>query len=373
MQISLPRSALFAALGQVKAVVEKRNTIPILSNVLLRAAAGSLTLTATDLDIEITVRIDGVTAAKPGATTVQAHLLFDIARKLPEKAEVRLTLAEDGQSLRVASERSDFHLQVLPASDYPEITTADFAVAFDLPATTLARLIAKTEFAISSEETRYYLNGIFLHLREVEGALMLRAVATDGHRLARWQGPAPDGSAGMPGVIVPTKTVQRLRAIAGGHEGEVRVDVSDTKIRVTAGPTVLTSKLIDGTFPDYARVIPQNNTRLLTADRPSLAAALDRVSTLSSDKGRAVVLEVENGALRLAVNNADAGSAEESLDVTYAAEPLRIGFNSRYLADILDVTASDQVALRLGDAGAPALVTNPLDDSVELVLMPMRV
>ncbi|SHF00973.1 DNA polymerase III, beta subunit [Kaistia soli DSM 19436] len=373
MQISLPRSALFAALGQVKAVVEKRNTIPILSNVLLRAEKDSFTVVATDLDIEIKVRIEGVTPEKAGATTVEAHLLFDIVRKFSDKAVISLATAPDGQKLRVAAERSEFHLQMLPESDYPSITVAPMPDGWLLPAATLARIIAKTEFAISSEETRYYLCGIYWHVRGGADGPMLCAVATDGHRLAKVEITAPPGTEGMPGVIVPTKTVSRLREMAKGFEGDITFEVSDTKIRATAGGTVLTSKLIDATYPDYARVMPRGNDRLLTADRPSLAAALDRVSTLSSDKGRAVVLELEAGTARLAVNNADHGTAEETLDVTYEAEPLRIGFNSRYLADVLDCIACDQVQIRLGDAGNPALITNPLDPSVELVIMPMRV
>lgn len=373
MKITLPRSALFAALGQVRAVVERRNTIPILSNALLDADASGLTLRATDLDIEIRARIEG-RAAAPGATTVPAQMLFDIVRKFPDKAEVSLAMAADGQTLRVESGRARLDLQALPASDYPDITIGPMSHGFALPAATLARLIAKTEFAISTEETRYYLNGIYWHAPVVDGRQRLRAVATDGHRMALAETEPPAGCDGMPGIIVPTKAVARLREIAKAWDGELAVEVSDTKIRVTAGATVMTSKLVDGTFPDYTRVIPRGHDKRLVIDGPSLAAALDRVSTIASERGRAVKLRAEAERLTLTVLDQNAGTAEEGLDARFdGPDGFTIGFNSRYMADILETLDAKEAEIALGDPGSPTLFRNPQDESVELVLMPMRV
>lgn len=372
MLITLPRAALFAALGQVKAVVERRNTIPILSNVRLDADRTGLTLTATDLDIEAKARIDGAPETI-GATTVHAAMLFDIVRKMPDKEAIALVLDEAGTTLVVKAGRSRFVLPALPAADFPDISAGAFDHRFALPAATLKRLIDKTEFAISHEETRYYLNGVYLHPAEGDDGPVLRAVATDGHRLARAETLLPEGAAGMAGIIVPAKAVARLRVIAEGHEGDVTIETSATKIRATAGGVVLTSKLIDGTFPDYERVIPRGNGNRLTVDRAVIGAAIDRVSTLASGKGRAVKLDIEAGRVTMRVVNADAGSAEETIDAELAGTPLEIGFNSAYFGEILSVLGSERVVIALGNAGAPILITNPLDASTETVLMPMRV
>lgn len=368
MQITLPRSALFAALGMVKAVVERRTTIPILANVRLTLEAGGLRLVGTDLDIEISTRVAGQADAA-GETTVPAGMLADIVAKFPDKADVTLSLAADGQTLTVSSGRARLNLQALPASDFPDISGGEFACRFALAPATLARMLGKTEFAISTEETRYYLNGTFWHREDDK----LVVVATDGHRLARVAVPSPEGDPAFKGVIVPAKTVSRLRVLAKATEADMTVEISETKIRVTAGETVLTSKLIDGTFPDYKRVIPQANSKRLTISRAALAAAVDRVSTIATERGRAVKLSVTPGFLHLTVNNADAGTGEETLDIDYDGEPIDIGFNSRYVADALEVLAADTVTLDLNQSGDPALLKAAGDDDMLVVLMPMRV
>ncbi|WP_336800829.1 DNA polymerase III subunit beta [Kaistia sp. MMO-174] len=368
MQITLPRSALFAALGMVKAVVERRNTIPILSNVRITVDASGLRLIGTDLDIEISTRVAGQPAAT-GETTVPAGMLADIVAKFPDKADVTLSLAADGQTLTVASGRARLNLQTLPASDFPDISAGAFDCRFTLPPATLARMLGKTEFAISSEETRYYLNGTFWHRQDDK----LVVVATDGHRLARIAVPSPAENPTFKGIIVPTKTVSRLRVLAKATEADMTVEISETKIRVTAGETVLTSKLIDGTFPDYKRVIPASSEKHMTVDRAALAGAVDRVSTVATERGRAVKMALTLGTLQLTVNNTDAGTGEETLDVDYAGEPIDIGFNSRYVADALEVLAADSVVFGLNQPGDPALLKSPSDDDLLVVLMPMRV
>jgi DNA polymerase-3 subunit beta len=356
----------------VHRVVERRNTIPILSNVLLRAEGSKLTLKATDLDLEIleTVPAD---VKQPGATTVSAQTLYDIVRKLAEGAEVSLETSGDGGLLAIRSGRSNFSLQMLPETDFPDLTVGEFPVSFTLPAATLRGLIDRTQFAISTEETRYYLNGIYLHLVTSGDAKLLRAVATDGHRLAQAQIPAPAGLTTMPGLIVPRKTVGELQKLLETSDDEVRVEVSDNKIRVTINDVVLTSKLIDGTFPDYVRVIPNGNDKLMKVDRGEFADAVDRVSTVASERGRAVKMALADGKLILSVNNPDSGSATEEIGVDFAGDPIEIGFNAKYLLDIGSQLRSGTAVFKLADPGSPTLIEDDDDKNALFVLMPMRV
>ncbi len=371
MRATVERSHLLRSLGHVHRVVERRNTIPILSNVLLRGAGGQLTLKATDLDLEITETVPAE-VGQDGATTVPAHILHDIVRKLPDGAEVSLD-SGDGSQLALKSGRSRFTLQVLPEADFPDLTTGEFPTRFTLPASAVKKLIDRTQFAISTEETRYYLNGIYLHVVAVDGNQMLRAVATDGHRLAQAQIEAPAGSEAMAGVIVPRKAVGEIQKLIEDPEAGVEMEISDTKIRVTIGGVVLTSKLIDGTFPDYARVIPHANDKVLKVDRDAFAEAVDRVSTISSERGRAIKLAVGDGRMVLSVNNPDSGSASEELGVDYAADDLEIGFNARYLLDVAGQLESGTAEFRFADAGSPTLILDDGAADALYVLMPMRV
>jgi DNA polymerase-3 subunit beta len=372
MRVILERSNLLKSLNHVHRVVERRNTIPILSNVLLSAEGASLEMKATDLDLEMT-EATPAKVERGGATTVPAHLLYDIVRKLAEGAEVMLKTDEDGNAMTVTSGRSSFRLQCLPQSDFPELSAGSFPHIFRLDSTALRNLIDKTQFAISTEETRYYLNGIFLHTHEAGGKLKLRSVATDGHRLARAEMEAPAGSEGMPGIIIPRKTVSELQKLVDDPDVAVTTELSDTKIRFTIGSVVLTSKLIDGTFPDYQRVIPTGNDKKLVIDRQSFAAAVDRVSTISSERGRAVKLSIAEGQLTLAVNNPDSGSATEELAADYSSDPIEIGFNARYLLDVAAQLTGSEAKFMLADAGSPTLIHDTSDENTLYVLMPMRV
>jgi DNA polymerase-3 subunit beta len=383
MKVTVERVALLRALGHVHRVVERRNTIPILSNVLLRADDEGLKLKATDLDMEVTetIRAD---VSQAGATTVPAHVIYDIVRKLPEGSQVSLeTTGESGQ-MQLRSGRSRFMLQALAEGDFPDLAAGEMTVSFSLPAQDLKRLIEKTQFAISTEETRYYLNGIFLHTIEVEGEMKLRAVATDGHRLARVEMVAPEGASGMPGLIVPRKAVAEIQKLVDDGGAEVKVELSTAKIRLTfagaesgenasPGGVVLTSKLIDGTFPDYQRVIPTGNDKLLTVERAEFAKAVDRVSTISSERGRAVKLALTDGRLTLSVNNPDSGNAVEELDVSYESTPLDVGFNARYLLDITGQLDGDTAVFKLADPGSPTVIQDRDGAPTLYVLMPMRV
>ncbi|HVI29365.1 DNA polymerase III subunit beta [Hansschlegelia sp.] len=372
MRATLERAALLKALAHVHRVVERRNTIPILANVLLRAGDGGLKLQATDLDLEI-VETTPAEVTQAGATTVPAHTFYDIVRKLPDGSQVSLEMGGERGTLVIRAGRSRFTLQTLPDSDFPDLAAGELPVRFQIASADLRRLIDKTQFAISNEETRYYLNGIYLHVVEQGGVSLLRAVATDGHRLARVEMPAPAGAKGMPGVIVPRKTVAEVQRLLEDPEGEATVELSATKIRVSLGNVVLTSKLIDGTFPDYNRVIPTGNDKRLTVDRAEFSSAVDRVSTISSERGRAVKLSLADGRLVLTVTNPDSGNATEEIEVDYDSDPLDIGFNSRYLLDIAGQLEGDTALIRLADPGSPTLVQDRDDAPALYVLMPMRV
>jgi DNA polymerase-3 subunit beta len=372
MKVTIERAALLRALGHVHRVVERRATIPILANVLIDASEGALFLKATDLEIEISEKAVAE-VPQPGATTLPAHTLYDIVRKLPEGAQTSLEATGEKGQVTLRSGRSRFNLQSLPDSDFPDVTSGDFSHSFTLSAVELKRLIDKTQFAISTEETRYYLNGIFIHVTEVDGRPMLRAVATDGHRLARLEAPAPQGSEGMPGVILPRKAVMEIQRLVEDAGETVSIALSTNKMRFVFGDAVLTTKLIDGTFPDYGRVIPSGNDKRLIVERQMFAKAVDRVSTISSDRGRAVKLALSDGKLTLSVTNPDQGSAVEEIEADYDGPPLDIGFNAKYLLDITDQLDSDTALFLLADPGSPTLVQDRDGASALYVLMPMRV
>ena len=373
MRVTVERAALLRSLGHVHRVVERRNTIPILSNVLLRADGAGLELRATDLDIEVTESV-AADITDPGATTVPAHVIYDIVRKLPDGAQVSLETTGDSGQMTIRSGRSRFSLGALPQDEFPDLAAGELPHGFSIPAVDLKRLIDKTQFAISTEETRYYLNGIFLHTVESEGSLKLRAVATDGHRLARVEMEAPQGAQGMPGIIVPRKAVAEIQKLVDDGGDSVTVELSPAKIRLRfEGGVTLISKLIDGTFPDYQRVIPTGNDKRLTVERESFARAVDRVSTISSERGRAVKLAMQEGRLALSVNNPDSGSATEELDVDYDAANLDIGFNARYLLDITGQLEGDTALFRLADPGSPTVIQDREGAPALYVLMPMRV
>jgi len=372
MKVTIERAALLRALGHVHRVVERRTTIPILANVLIDARGDGLLLKATDLDLEVTERVVAE-IGQPGATTLPAHTLYDIVRKLPEGAQLTLEITGDAGQLTLRSGRSRFNLQCLPESDFPDVTAGEFSHKFSLSPQDLKRLIEKTQFAISSEETRYYLNGIFLHTLEVDDRKLLRAVATDGHRLARLELAAPEGSFGMPGIILPRKAVAEVLKLIEDVEAPVAIELSQNKMRFSFGEALLTTKLIDGTFPDYGRVIPAGNDKRLTVERDAFIKAVDRVSTISSERGRAVKMAISEGKLVLSVTNPDQGSAVEEIEADYDSTPVDIGFNARYLLDIANQLDSDTALFKLADPGSPTLIQDRDGANALYVLMPMRV
>jgi DNA polymerase-3 subunit beta len=375
MKISIERATLLRAVGQAQSVVERRNTIPILANVLIAAEGDAVTFRATDLDIEV-VDSAPATVDRPGATTVNAVMLHEIVRKLPDGALITLTDDPAAARLTIQAGRAHFTLATLPRQDFPIMATSEYQVEFTIPAGALKRLFEKSRFAISTEETRYYLNGVYMHVADGDGGdggRRLRCVATDGHRLARIDAPLPEGAEGMPGVIVPRKAVGELRKLLDDDDAAIGVSVSETKVCFRTVDIALTSKVIDGTFPDYSRVIPQNNTRRLEVDAAEFAKAVDRVATVSSERSRAVKMSMDDDRLVLSVNAPDSGAAEEEIGVAYSDEKLEIGFNAKYLLEIAGQVDRENAVFLFNSSGDPTLMREGDDTSAVYVVMPMRV
>jgi DNA polymerase III subunit beta len=372
MKISIERAVLLKAVAQAQSVVERRNTIPILANVLIEAEGSDVSFRATDLDIEVVDRVPAM-VERAGATTVNAVMLHEIVRKLPDGATVALAADEATGRLAIEAGRSSFSLATLPKEDFPVMASSEYAANFSAPAPVLRRLFDKSKFAISTEETRYYLNGVYMHVSEAEGGRVLRCVATDGHRLARIDADLPPGAEDMPGVIVPRKTVGEMRKLLDDDEAQIAVSVSETKVRFATPEITLTSKVIDGTFPDYTRVIPTGNTKKMEVDAQEFAKAVDRVATVSSERSRAVKLQLDEDRLVLSVNAPDAGAAEEELAVAYGDERLEIGFNAKYLLEIASQVDRENAVFMFNSAGEPALMREGNDTSAIYVVMPMRV
>lgn len=370
MKLTIERAALLKSLGHVQSVVERRNTIPILSNVKLEAGDGVVRLNATDMDLDI-VEQAAADVSTPGATTVSAHTLYDIVRKLPDGAQVNMD--GGGGQMILSAGRSRFTLASLPTDEFPVLSGGELPHRFTMTAAELRDLIDRTRFAISTEETRYYLNGIYLHQADRDGTPLLRAVATDGHRLASVEMPLPDGADGIPGVIVPRKAVAELRKLIDESGDEAAVSLSDSKIRFAFDDAVLTSKLIDGTFPDYQRVIPEGNDKIMEVDCGGFADAVDRVSAISSEKSRAIKLSLDAGALVLSASSPEHGSATEELEVNYQGGQLEIGFNSAYLLDVTRQIKGETARFTMADSASPTVMQETDDAGALYVLMPMRV
>jgi DNA polymerase-3 subunit beta len=371
MKVTVERNDLLKALSRVHRVVERRNTIPVLANVLLTADATGLSLKATDLDIEMIEAVRAEVKKKDGgSTTLPAYMFHDIVKKLPASALITLESSHDDTSMVILSGKSKFKLQSLPASDFPDLSIGQLTHRFWLDATALQRLLGKTLMSVSTDQTRYYLNGVYFHAVTMGGGAALRAVSTDGHRLSRIDIPAPAGAEGMPGIIIPRKTVIEAQRVF--EAGEVTVELSETKIRLSAAGAVLTSKLIDGTFPDYERVVPLGNNKVLEAGRAELQCVVDRVTAVAGERGHAVKLSLSQGGLVVSMANQDMGTATDTMDVSYDADKIDIGFNSRYLLEMVSQLEGGTAQIKLGDPGSPALFAADGDAAALYVLMPMR-
>ncbi|MDD9912725.1 MAG: DNA polymerase III subunit beta [Alphaproteobacteria bacterium] len=373
MKLSISRETLLKNMRHMSAVVEKRTSIAILSNVRLVAADNKLETTATDNDIVV----QGSTEAfveQDGTTTVNAHKFFEIISKIPEGVMVNLDLTEGGNRLAISAGKAKFSLACLPADAFPAMTSVEDGVTFKMDATTLSRALTKAQFAASADDTRAYLTGVYMHIVENSGndEPCLRFVATDGHRLAKVDLPLPEGIDGMPGVILPRKCVNELRKLT--DEGnEISLTVGETKIQGEAGDITLTSKVIDGTFPDYDRVIPKGNNSEMAVARRTLLQAVDRVAILSHEKSRSIRFALAPDQLTISANNPDQENATEEVKVEYGADSFDIGFNAKYVSDIGSQIESDDIKFFFKDGTSPVLVKDASDASALFVVMPMRI
>ena len=374
MKFKADRATLMKSLAHVQNVVEKRNTIPILANVLLAVRDGRLSIAATDLEIALLEEVPAETS-RNGAITVPAATLFEIVRRQPDNAMIELDHPGGDAQLGLRAGRYTTSLVALSVDEFPKLDAGKLSHQFMLPAQELRGLIDRTRFAISTEETRYYLNGIYLHAAEADSGPVLRAVATDGHRLARVEEPIPQGAAGMPGIIIPRKTINELRKLLDEVSGEIEVALSETRIQFTIGSLRLTSKLIDGTFPDYDRVIPRGNDKVLRVDQKDFNDAVGRVSAISAERHRPVKLSLAKDLLVISAASPEQGTASEELGpelVDYQFGPLEIGFQARYLSDVTEQIRG-KVEFVFADGAAPTLVRDQDDTGAVYVLMPMRV
>ncbi|MFI3242457.1 MAG: DNA polymerase III subunit beta [Alphaproteobacteria bacterium] len=372
MKIVIERANLLKTLSHVQSIVERRNTIPVLSNVKIEALGDGISFKATDMDTEITEITDAKTIEK-GAVTAPAHMLYDIVRKLSDGSQIELTYPDEKNGLSISTGRSKFSLATIPAEDFPVIASDQLPIKFVMEKESLKALIDKTKFAVSTEETRYYLNGIYFHAKKDGETKILRAVATDGHRLACVEAELPQGAEDLKGVIIPRKTVNEIRKLLDDTDaGNINISLSDNKIEFVLNDITLTSKLIDGTYPDYERVIPTANNKILTMSVKELSSGVDRVSVVA-ERTRAIKMTTAENKVTVLTSSPDLGFASEELSAQYSAESIEVGYNFRYLLDILNEIKGETIKITFSDGSSPSILSDPEDTSSLYVLMPMRV
>ncbi|MES2677804.1 MAG: DNA polymerase III subunit beta [Pseudomonadota bacterium] len=370
MQFQISKSAIAKALSNVNGAVEKRNTIPVLLNVKIEAKNGRLNLTATDMDIVIISSAEAL-IGREGSTTVPAQLFYDIIRKIPDIADINVEADENNTNIKISYGKSKFSLPCLDPSEFPILSEGEMTVNFNIKSSELIKIIDKTRFAIPSDETRYYLNGLFLHSIAVGDNIELRGIATDGHRLALASSIHSSLTAAVAGVIIPKKTINEIRKIAEGNE-EATVAFSKAKIRVSSGNSIVISKLIDGEFPEYDRVIPKNNDKLVKVDRKLIFDAVDRVSTIATDKNKSIKLVLESGKISFQIKSNDNGNASEEIEVDFNGDLIETGFNSRYFLEIIGQIDQEKINIFFKDGTSPALIKTEENDGL-YVIMPIRV
>ena len=372
MQFKIDKNIFIKSLSHIQGVVERRNTVPILSNVKITASDNNVELTATDMNISLTENLEAE-VSESGCITVPAHTFCDIIRKFPDSSIITISYQEtEGGKLEITSNKCDFSLPVIAANNFPIIESGDITHSFTISRVNLLKLFDKAKFAISTEETRYYLNGIFLHdtINE-DSEEVLRAVATDGHRLARIEVDLPEGAKDMPKIIIPRKTIFEAKKILDeSDKTDVTISISDNKIKIEHDNSVLLSKLIDGSFPDYEKVIPTGNSHILKTEIKSFTDAIDRVSII--DKGRSIKLIVDNDKLLLSANNVESGRSQEELEVSYKGNRIESGFNSRYVMELTSVLEGNTMELCFSTGSAPTLVKDNTDADSLFVIMPIR-
>ncbi|MGB0223303.1 MULTISPECIES: DNA polymerase III subunit beta [unclassified Marinobacterium] len=366
MRFVITREALIKPLQLVAGVVERRQTLPVLSNILMVAEGDQLSLTGTDLEVELVGRVQLQEPAQPGSVTVPARKLMDICKSLSDDARIEMELS--GQKMIIKSGRSKFSLTTLAASEFPNVEDSPQAFELSLPQSELRQLIEKTGFSMAQQDVRYYLNGMLLEVSEDS----LRSVATDGHRLATSASAADVPAGGAHQIIVPRKGILELARLLQGGDSPVTLVIGASHIRANVGDYTFTSKLVDGKFPDYQRVIPKNGDKVVLGDRQELRQVFQRIAILSNEKYRGVRLTLSDGYLKVTANNPEQEEAEETVAVEYEGPSIDIGFNVNYLLDVLSILGSDVVRFTLADANSSALIQGFDDPNSTYVIMPMR-
>ena len=375
MDFRVNSTELLRALSHIHGIVEVRHTLPILSNIIITTHDNLLSLSSTNLDIFCSDDLEAE-VSQNGSTSVSAATFYEIVKRLPSGSEIHVSLSEEDSTLTLKCGRSKFNLTTISPDDFPKISHDDLNIQFVLSATELKRMIDKTKFAISNEETRYYLNGVFLHQTQKNSIDILRAVATDGHRLAQYDIPLPQGAKDMNGIIIPKKMIQELRRVLDDATGDINIQLNENKIKFSFNNMQIISKVIDGTFPDYTKVIPQSNDKSITTNNEELKKAIDRVSAVAINeetKSKAIKLIIESNKISLSVDSTSRGSAIEEIDLDYNNEKVEIGFNSRYLIDICNEIDGDKINLKFLNSTSPAIILDNTDENLFFVLMPMRI
>tara|TARA_B110000438_G_C15807314_1_gene648019 strand:- start:435 stop:1550 length:1116 start_codon:yes stop_codon:yes gene_type:complete len=371
MKFVIEKNILFKSLSHVQSIVEKKNTLPILSNILIEAKENCLILSSTDMDISITDKLN-CDIIEEGSTTVSAHTLYDIIRKLPETAQIEI-ISNNGKILTLRAGKSKFSLGCLPKEDFPIIEIDDLEIELNIESQSLLKLIDKTRFAISTEETRYFLNGIYFHGRKENKSNLLSIVATDGHRLAKMDFDVNEEFKEIPGIIIPKKTVNELYKLLTDYNGSIKINLNSNKVVFFINELILMSKLIDGNFPDYNRVIPQDNNNILKINRNNFSLAVDRVSTITTDKSPIIKFKLLNNLMNLSSVNTESGTATEDVTTIYSGKEIEIGFNSKYILEMINNLEDEEIILNFKDTSSPIIATEESNPKLIYVLMPMRV
>ncbi len=371
MKFKISQANFFKTLSHLQGIVDKKNSLPILSNILIEAKNDQLILSSTDMDISIIEKID-CNIFEEGATTINSQILYDIVRKIDGNSEIEI-ISNNGKLLTLRADGSRFSLACLPKEDYPIIDQDTLGVKIKINSNILFKLIDKTKFAISNEETRYFLNGLYFNISSESNKNMVTLVGTDGHRLAKFSYEVEENIDQISGVIIPKKTIYEISKLLSENNTEVEIYISSNKIVFILQNIIFISKLIDGSFPDYKRVIPKDNLNTLKIKRELLLSAVDRVSTIANEKSPVIKFKLLNNVLNLNTINNESSTASEDLKINYNGDDIEIGFNSKYIMDIVNNLEDEEISINLKDNTSPITALENSNTNLVYVLMPMRV
>ncbi len=371
MKFKIVQSDFFKTLSHLQGIVDKKNSLQILSNILIEAKDNKLVLSSTDMDISIVEKIN-CQVLEDGSTTINSQILYDIVRKIDEMSQIEI-ISNNGKMLTLRADGSRFSLACLPKEDYPIIDQDRTGVNIQINSKIFFKLIDKTKFAISNEETRYFLNGLYFNITNENNKNIVTLVGTDGHRLAKFSHKIEENIDQISGVIIPKKTIYELSKLLSEIDQDISISISSNKIVFSIGNIIFISKLIDGSFPDYNRVIPKDNSNILKINRETLLSAVDRVSTIANEKSPVIKFKLLQNILNLNTVNNESSTASEDLNISYSGEEIEIGFNSKYIMDIVNNLEDEEITINLKDNSSPIIALENSNTNLVYVLMPMRV